>query len=185
MFIFIFIFICIFIITKICNKDAFGVRPPAPRSSRAREHYVFDLLVEVEGCPPLKGGRNTTPLIGKSITQMLSPLKAFEMMDRFALNPSSMLADAPSATPRAGGSPGEGRARGRQTNNPRPAKPPKDLACPRHHQAGRRAGPHQYLSKPFHCGCCVGTCEQCDPTKDPWSPSYEGARVVPPKAQGA
>ena len=46
--------------------------------------------------------------------------------------------------------------------------------CPRHREAGRRAGPHQYLSKPFHCGCCVGTCELCDPTKDPWSPSYEG-----------
>ena len=36
--------------------------------------------------------------------------------------------------------------------------------CPRHRQAGRRAGPHQYLSKPFHCGCCVGTCELCDPS---------------------
>ena len=36
--------------------------------------------------------------------------------------------------------------------------------CPRHCQAGRRAGPHQYLSKPFHCGCCVGTCELCDPS---------------------
>ena len=36
--------------------------------------------------------------------------------------------------------------------------------CPRHRQAGRRAGPPQYLSKPFHCGCCVGTCELCDPT---------------------
>ena len=44
--------------------------------------------------------------------------------------------------------------------------------CPRHRQAGRRAGPHQYLSKPFHCGCCVGTCELCDPTKDLWSLSY-------------
>jgi len=44
--------------------------------------------------------------------------------------------------------------------------------CPRRRQAGRRAGPHQYLSKPFHCGCCMGTCELCDPTKDPWSPSY-------------
>ena len=48
------------------------------------------------------------------------------------------------------------------------------MPCPRHRQAGREAGPHQYLSKPFHCGCCVGTCELCDPTKDPWSPSYEG-----------
>ena len=36
--------------------------------------------------------------------------------------------------------------------------------CPRHRQAGREAGPHQYLSKPFHCGCCVGTCELCDPS---------------------
>ena len=39
------------------------------------------------------------------------------------------------------------------------------MPCPRHRQAGRRAGPHQYLSKPFHCGCCVGTCELCDPAK--------------------
>jgi hypothetical protein len=38
------------------------------------------------------------------------------------------------------------------------------MPCPRHHQAGREAGPHQYLSKPFHCGCCVGTCELCDPS---------------------
>ena len=44
--------------------------------------------------------------------------------------------------------------------------------CPRHREAGRRAGPHQYLSKPFHCGCCVGTCELCDPTKDLSSPSF-------------
>ena len=35
------------------------------------------------------------------------------------------------------------------------------MPCPRHRQAGREAGPHQYLSKPFHCGCCVGTCELC------------------------
>ena len=44
--------------------------------------------------------------------------------------------------------------------------------CPQHCEAGRRAGPHQYLSKPFHCGCCVGTCELCDPAKDLWSPSF-------------
>jgi hypothetical protein len=50
--------------------------------------------------------------------------------------------------------------------------------CPRHRQAGRRAGPHQYLSKPFHCGCCVGTCELCHPSlsaasgvcRSQWSP---------------
>ena len=41
--------------------------------------------------------------------------------------------------------------------------------CPRHREAGRRAGPHQYLSKPFHCGCCVGTCELCNPPKPQWS----------------
>ena len=41
--------------------------------------------------------------------------------------------------------------------------------CPRHRQAGREAGPHQYLSKPFHCGCCVGTCELCDPANPPGS----------------
>ena len=55
-------------------------------------------------CPPLKGGRNTTPLIGNKkavisiwiwMTHMLSPLKAFERMDRTALNPSSMLAAGP------------------------------------------------------------------------------------------
>ena len=38
------------------------------------------------------------------------------------------------------------------------------MPCPRHRQAGREAGPHQYLSKPFHCGCCVGTCELCHPS---------------------
>ena len=50
--------------------------------------------------------------------------------------------------------------------------------CPRHRQAGHRAGPHQYLSKPFHCGCCVGTCELCHPSlsaasgvcRSQWSP---------------
>ena len=36
--------------------------------------------------------------------------------------------------------------------------------CPRHRRAGREAGEHQYGSKPFHCGCCVGTCELCDPS---------------------
>ena len=36
--------------------------------------------------------------------------------------------------------------------------------CPRHRRAGREAGEHQYRSKPFHCGCCVGTCELCDPS---------------------
>ena len=36
--------------------------------------------------------------------------------------------------------------------------------CPRHREDGREAGPHQYLSKPFHCGCCVGTCELCEPS---------------------
>ena len=55
-------------------------------------------------CPPLKGGRNTTPLIGNKkavisiwiwMTHMLSPLKAFQTMDRTALNPSSMLAAGP------------------------------------------------------------------------------------------
>ena len=52
------------------------------------------------------------------------------------------------------------------------------MPCPRHRQAGRRAGPHQYLSKPFHCGCCVGTCELCNPSlsaasgvcRSQWSP---------------
>ena len=41
---------------------------------------------------------------------------------------------------------------------------PLPMQCPQHCQAGRRAKPHQYLSKPFHCGCCVGTCELCDPS---------------------
>ena len=40
---------------------------------------------------------------------------------------------------------------------------------PRHCQAGRRARPHQYLSKPNNCGCCVGTCELCNPPKPQWS----------------
>ena len=32
------------------------------------------------------------------------------------------------------------------------------MPCPRHsHQAGRRAGPHWFLSKPFPFNCCVGT----------------------------
>ena len=52
------------------------------------------------------------------------------------------------------------------------------MPCPRHREAGRRAGPHQYLSKPFHCGCCVGTCELCFPSlsaasgvcRSQWSP---------------
>ena len=52
------------------------------------------------------------------------------------------------------------------------------MPCPRHRQAGREAGPHQYLSKPFHCGCCVGTCELCFPSlsaasgvcRSQWSP---------------
>ena len=55
-------------------------------------------------CPPLKGGRNTTPLIGNKkvvisiwiwMTHMLLPLKAFQTMDRTALNPSSMLPAGP------------------------------------------------------------------------------------------
>ena len=41
--------------------------------------------------------------------------------------------------------------------------------CPRHREAGRRAGQHQYLSKPNNCGCCVGTCELCNPPKPQWS----------------
>ena len=43
--------------------------------------------------------------------------------------------------------------------------------CPRHRQAGHRAGPHQYCSKPFNCGYCMGTCELCEPAKPQWSPS--------------
>ena len=43
--------------------------------------------------------------------------------------------------------------------------------CPRHCQAGHRAGPHQYCSKPFNCGCCMGTCHLCEPAKNLWSPS--------------
>ena len=33
--------------------------------------------------------------------------------------------------------------------------------CPRHYRAGREAGPHPMGDKPFHCGCCAGTCERC------------------------
>ena len=36
--------------------------------------------------------------------------------------------------------------------------------CPRHRRADREAREHQYGSKPFHCGCCVSTCELCDPS---------------------
>ena len=33
--------------------------------------------------------------------------------------------------------------------------------CPRHYRARREAGPHPKGDKPFHCGCCAGTCERC------------------------
>ena len=33
--------------------------------------------------------------------------------------------------------------------------------CPRHYRAGQEAGPHHKGHKPFHCGCCAGTCERC------------------------
>ena len=52
---------------------------------------------------------------------------------------------------------------GQQALNDRgPDASPKP--CPRHRRAGREAGEHQYGSKPFHCGCCVSTCELCDPS---------------------
>ena len=35
--------------------------------------------------------------------------------------------------------------------------------CPRHYRAGQEAGPHHKGHKPFHCGCCAGTCERCLP----------------------
>jgi len=35
--------------------------------------------------------------------------------------------------------------------------------CPRHYTAGQKAGPHWKGQKPFHCGCCAGTCEICLP----------------------
>ena len=34
--------------------------------------------------------------------------------------------------------------------------------CPRHPQAGHRAGQLQFCSKPFNCGCCMGTCQLCE-----------------------
>ena len=34
--------------------------------------------------------------------------------------------------------------------------------CPRHRQAGHRAGQLQFCSKPFNCGCCMGTCQLCE-----------------------
>ena len=56
------------------------------------------------------------------------------------------------------------------------------MHCPRHRQAGRMAGPQQYLSKPFHRGCCrsscgaVSTCELCVAVcavyRSQWSPSF-------------
>ena len=36
-----------------------------------------------------------------------------------------------------------------------------DHQCPRHYTAGQEAGPHWKGQKPFHCGCCAGTCEIC------------------------
>ena len=33
--------------------------------------------------------------------------------------------------------------------------------CPRHYRAGQEAGPHHKGHKPFHCGCCAGTCDRC------------------------
>ena len=35
--------------------------------------------------------------------------------------------------------------------------------CPRHRSAGQIAGPHASGMRPFHCGCCAGTCELCRP----------------------
>ena len=35
--------------------------------------------------------------------------------------------------------------------------------CPRHRSAGQHAGPHASGERPFHCGCCAGTCEICRP----------------------
>ena len=35
--------------------------------------------------------------------------------------------------------------------------------CPRHRSARQRAGPHASGERPFHCGCCAGTCEICRP----------------------
>ena len=34
--------------------------------------------------------------------------------------------------------------------------------CPRQRQAGHRAGQLQFCSKPFNCGCCMGTCQLCE-----------------------
>ena len=34
--------------------------------------------------------------------------------------------------------------------------------CPRHRQAGHRAGQLQFCSKPFNCGCCMCTCQLCE-----------------------
>ena len=47
------------------------------------------------------------------------------------------------------------------------AAPPVGCQCPRNRLAGQRAGPHRYGTRPIHCGCCVGTCEVCDPSLDP------------------
>ena len=40
-----------------------------------------------------------------------------------------------------------------------------DHQCPRHYTAGQEAGPHWKGQKPFHCGCCAGTCERCLPAE--------------------
>ena len=77
---------------------------------------------------------------------------------------------------------------------------PLPMQCPQHCQAGRRAKPHQYLSKPFHCGCCVGTCEHLfcravanglRPLRRTWAwpsppiPSWLASEELPHPAGGA
>ena len=36
-----------------------------------------------------------------------------------------------------------------------------DHQCPRHNTAGQEAGPHWKGQRPFHCGCCAETCDDC------------------------
>ena len=50
------------------------------------------------------------------------------------------------------------------------------VPCPRHRQGGQLAGRHPLGAMSFRCGCCVGTCEICDPTLRPSPGEQEDKR---------
>ena len=43
---------------------------------------------------------------------------------------------------------------------------PSPRLCPRHRRAGQEAGRHRF-GEGMVCGCCAGTCEQCDTSLNP------------------